>query len=47
MTKKCATSNIYDTIHGGGKPMKGGAPLSNITNLIYQKKEFLVKFIKM
>ena len=43
MTKKCATSNIYDTIHGGGKNMKGGAPLSNITDLIYRKKEFLIK----
>ena len=43
MNKKCATSNIYDTIHGGEKVMKGGAPLSNISDLIYKKKEFLVK----
>ena len=38
MTKKCATSNIYDTIHGGEKVMKGGAPLSNISDLNLIKK---------
>jgi FtsH-binding integral membrane protein len=49
MSKKCATSSIYDTIYGGQKKMSGGAyeggggASRNLEAIIYQKKDFLVK----
>ena len=48
MSKKCATSSIYDTIYGGGKKIKGcmvGGSMKplNFVDIINQKKEFLVK----
>ena len=38
-----ATSNLYDTLYGGVRVMKGGSTPTNIIQLINNKKEFLVK----
>ena len=37
-----ATSNIHDTVFGIKNIMRGGSSM-NITQIIYNKKEFLVK----
>lgn len=45
---KYATSNLYDTIYGGAKVMRGGnTNATTIVSLINNKKDFLVKIFAM